>query len=132
MSYSDEDDDLPQISEEKKLTQADHGKRDALRKAIQEQEGKHVHIQETELKTDVNLKQLKDAVAGEADEETKRMREQQEEEASTIGTKTRKEMEEEQVQTAHDKDTPKKQIEKVKKKQDVQDQTEEEYQQQMG
>ena len=135
MSYSDNDElDLSSISEEKKLTRADHGKRDALKQAIKEQQGKDISKQKVELKADVSLKQLKDNIAGKSDEEKKRLKKQQEEQEKSngFGTKTHQQIEKEEVQTAQDSQTPDTMIEKMKKKEDVQDQTEEEYQQEMG
>ena len=135
MIYSDDDNlDLSSISEEKKMTTADHGRKDALKKAIKEQQGKDMDSQRAELKADVSLKQLKENIAGISDEEKKRLDKQQEEKEQSIGfgTKTHQQLEQESVQTAQDSQTPDTMMEKAKRKEDIQDQTEEEYQQQMG
>jgi len=132
----DDDDELADIQPtvEKQFTRADRGKRETLKEQIESDLGKNVEEEETELHAQVDLKQLKNNVAGKKDEEKKR-KEKGEEEAEkikTFGTKTRKQEEEEAISTAGEKATPDKMIEKAEKKEEEQDQAGQEYQQQMG
>jgi len=132
----DDDDELADIqpTPEKQFTRADRGKRDELREQIKSETGKEVKHDEAKLHAKVNLKQLKNNVAGKMDEEDKRKEkaEKEAEESETFVTKTRKQEEEESISTAQDKATPDKMIEESEEKEEEQDQAGQEYQQQMG
>ncbi|MDP7069008.1 MAG: hypothetical protein QF815_00645, partial [Candidatus Peribacteraceae bacterium] len=83
MIYDDDDDLFVSQSDEKAFTTADHGRKDALRREIEEKMGpeRAAQVQESELKSQVNLQQLKENIAGEQDEETKRLEDSQDDES---------------------------------------------------
>lgn len=122
----DEDDILPSQASEKAFTRADHGKAEELKKHIKAELGaqKAAQVRETELKSQVNLQQLQDQLAGKQDEETRRKKDEEEqakEKSSAPKTKTLKETEQAAVTTAHDTVSADTLIEQAEREKDVSD-----------
>ena len=108
MAWKDDKDALPSSSSSKRFDRGDHGKKDALKKKIKERVGmeKETDIQKIDLKSQMNLQDLKGQLAGKQDEETKRKKETEEkakERSTAPKTRSVKEREEALLEDAHEK-----------------------------
>jgi hypothetical protein len=136
MGTRDDEDAWASYSEQERLTRADPRK-DILKREIERKQGKEILDKDAkklkELKTKVNLKELKGAVAAQSEEEKKRAEEEEEaKKHETFHTETIREKEEKAVESAQTKPTPEKLIQKEEVKQEEQAQAGQEYQQQVG
>ena len=107
MSWDDDKDGLPASSSEKSFTRADKGKKEELKKKIKEKVGmaKEQDMQKVDLKSQINLHELKNELAGKQDEEAKRKKEDEEnakEKSSAPKTMSQKEHEDAAQQEAHE------------------------------
>ncbi len=105
MPFGDDDDDL--LLPRQRDDRADHGATEELRDRIARKHGaeKAAKVEQTELKSQVNLRQLQKELSGEGDEETKRTKEQEKnakEKSHAPKTKSQREKEKTGTLTAQD------------------------------
>jgi hypothetical protein len=121
MSRDDEKDIIGQsASNPDQYARADHGRLDKLRDAVRQTKGKEITTHQAAQR----LNQLKNNMAGEEEQETKRtQRAQRDQDAKNVmhsATKTRKEEEEEAVLGAQSKSTPERVIDQNDRKEEAQ------------
>ncbi len=130
MAYKD-DDELTgaSYSNADRWSKADRGERQELQRQIREKQGRDLSQQELTLKTEIELRQLEQRLAGKQDDETKRV---QKPPPETFGTKTLKQEEEEQILTGDEKITSEDLLREEKRQQQAEEEGEVEQQSQPG
>lgn len=135
MALSDDDKDfLPSLSSDEAFTHADRGKAKAMREKLKEEVGalQESQINDSDLSSKNNLKELKQQLTGKQDEEMRRKKEEEQQaetESTAPKTESLKEREESAEQTAYDNVSP---DELIKQKQREPEVTDEESQAQPG
>ncbi len=126
MPLGDDDDIFLSASSEQTFSRADHGRKEQLKKEIGRKFGavKESKVQETELKSQLNLSQLKKEIStdGQKDEETKRAKDdaaKSEKSSKAPKTKTIKQMEESAIGRALDNADPDTMIERQEQQQEI-------------
>lgn len=121
MSYDDDTLPADSWSSDRRFTRSDGGKKEQLRQEIKAATGKNVEVGKIELSSQLNLKLLKNQLAGKSDEETKRKREQDKISKLKFGPKTQKEREESQLKGINESPTADKLIEQDQQATDLAD-----------
>lgn len=127
MGTRDDEDVWVSTSRQEKFTRADPRK-DVLRREIESKQGKKILDKDAkklkELKTKVNLKELQSQVTNDQEEDQKKPK--------AFHTETIREREEDAVESAQTKPTAERLIKKDEAKREEQEQSGQEYQQQVG
>lgn len=125
-----DDEDFVSSSSQEAFTRADKGKLKKLKEQIGKDHGKHAESKANELQSQKDLLRLQTQLAGQKDEETRRLKEEQEEgdhQDFDFSTKTHEDMLDDDGMVTEE------QLQKeAKEKEILDDQAGQEYQQQMG